>query len=225
MKKLILLLLITAISPHIFPQPAAAMYKWLDRNKFYVGCETCSEEVIDRAYHRFRNELQQVEQRLGAPLPVGYPLYIYLTFDGLCSRRQPRFVQRNVRGFADMSSKNKGIVCLNTNMNTQRIITGKSSFMHEIVHFYLRIRLAKNDANLEEGLTVAITDWLKNSPAERTICENKRLDSRVNPFCNETDMEYAKIPLFVSRILEIKRTDFPLTNDKVRRVLAQLQSS
>ena len=135
---------------------------------------------LTRATKRFNYVLGVIEEQVQTPLPERLkPIDVHIGFDADCAAAEPTHVKnaRNVRGFNYKNGAGKGAICLNSNIKT--ILTGYSSFSHEIMHLYLFKRRKINEVTLSEAVVTAIRNhWLFRKPQKKRVCDYSSVNSR-----------------------------------------------
>lgn len=188
------------------------------------GCRNSAVTPAE-ALSRLNNILNGVEQNFGASVPQQYkPVEIHIGFDSICSWIAPSYMQPPMPGgFTYIREDTVGgsVICLNSSF--ENVISGRSALVHEFTHLYFYVHRYSYEENIEEPLVGSITGY---SPATqyapgRTICDVAEMQSYLFEFCKKYNLEYAKIPLFIQRLAE-RRKSGVLTNAILREELANL---
>lgn len=187
-----------------------------------------TKKQIRQALQKFVSQLKKTETKLGIPLPTNVkPIEVHVAYDKTCITAAPSFYtadKSTIGGFTSYDALEDGriLVCLNANLlKRKNIAAGHTPFIHELIHIYLQIRQDDGE-NIEENLVKSISAWVITNSTPKSMCSVAEKEPDLAHFCEKYDIEYAKIPVFLAKLMEIKREKGYLTNTIVKETITSL---
>lgn len=175
-----------------------------------------------------KDTLDEVERNFQTPVfPFYKPVEIHIGFDATCRKiAPPSYMQPATMKIAFMYIKEDvggSIVCLNGNLRD--VTEGFSPLVHEFTHLYFYVHRYPEEENIEELLVGTINGYSPKTKYSEgsTLCDAAIPKSNFAEFCKKYNLEYAKIPLFIQRLVE-RRKSGVLTNAILREELANLNN-
>lgn len=223
---IILFFFATALIPHLsaaqsnsqnngqnMPTQSASMQKNL--KNLTVICEKgCAKKpkTFLKAWKKLEAQLKSIESALKTPVKKEFkPLEVHIGFDATCGATAPGIVETNVaKGFTHYKPDGRAMICLNDTL--KKVASGYTAFTHELGHLYFNTKRDTAELQkLEEKLVIIAASYVvihKNPNLPKSVCAVAEPDKE---FCSKYDLEYAKIPLFMKHLAEMRAKKGQLT--------------